>query len=465
MNISQKNGFQTMHTPTSIFTRPVYRYSSLTILMLAALLFYGCPDRNFPNPNSADPETAGIQSLVTGVEASMRNGIGFYLYGTSIIGREAYYFGGDDPRYMAEYKGGALDPGGPFNNNNYIARYNVIATARALLRAAETLPAEERRGVEGFAKTVIAYQLLIVLNQLNDNGIKIGFSPNPSEFPFVPKAEGFREINRLLDEAHAALTASGTRFGFRLSSGFAGFDSPTTFARFNRALRARVAAYQGDYAACLSALSQSFLREGDTPADMNLGVYHVYSTATGDATNPLFEPAAQAVRWWAHPSVFRDNEDTATDRRLQKLFRRALTSNYGVSSTFVVNVFQSNVAPIPIIRNEELLLLRAEANILGTPQNLAAATADINRVRRAAGLSDIPTLPDREMALNRLIYERRYSLFCEGHRWIDMRRFPTRPGTPNPNNLPGRLNELPIDRPGDRIIVNFERPLADVPRN
>ncbi len=464
MNFLTKNKFQTMNTLAAASTA-LCRFGLFSLLISSLFVFYGCPDRNFPNPNSADPATAGVQSLVTGVESSMRNGIGFYLYGTSIIGREAYYFGSDDPRYMEEYKGGKLDPGGPFNNNNYIQRYNVIAIANALLDVAANLPAEEKRGVEGFAKTIIAYQLLIVLNQLNENGIKIRFSPDPSAHPFVSKAEGFREINRLLDEAYAALTASGTRFNFRLSNGFANFNTPTTFARFNRALRARVAAYQGDYNTCLSALSQSFLREGDTPDDMNLGVYHVFSTAPGDVLNPLFEPPAQAVRWWAHPSVYQQNQDTATDRRIQtKLFRRSLTSAYGVSSSFVVSVFPSNVAPIPIIRNEELLLLRAEANILGSTQNLAAATADINRVRRAAGVPEIPVLANRDTALGRLIYERRYSLFCEGHRWIDMRRFPTRPGSSNPDNLPGRLNELPIDRDGDSIVVNFKRPIAEVPR-
>jgi hypothetical protein len=49
-----------------------------------------------------------------------------------------------------------------------------------------------------------------------------------------------------------------------------------------------------------------------------------------------------------------------------------------------------------------------------------------------------------------LLYERRYSLFCEGHRWIDMRRF-------------NRLSELPIERTGDVVAVNFPRPLSEIP--
>jgi hypothetical protein len=37
-----------------------------------------------------------------------------------------------------------------------------------------------------------------------------------------------------------------------------------------------------------------------------------------------------------------------------------------------------------------------------------------------------------------MLEQRRYSLFYEGHRWIDMRRY-------------NKLGELPIDRPGDQV--------------
>lgn len=426
--------------------------ASLSISMLA-LLFYGCPDRNFPNPNSASEETASIQSLVTGTEGSMRNALNFYIYGTSIIGREAYYFGGDDPRYMAEYKGGALDPGGPFVNNTWNARYTAIANARILLNRAALEPASragQRAGLEGFAKTVIAYQLLLNLNLTNQNGIKIGYSPDPAAFPFVSKEEGFAEINRLLDEAYTALTSSGAAFDFRLSSGFAGFNEPTTFARFNRALRARVAAYQDDFSTCLNALQNSFLTETNTPDGMRIGVYHVYSTASGDLLNPVFEPPATATRFFAQRDFFSENQDTATDARLSKVFRRdPAVSNYGVSSNYAVSLYASNTAPVPIIRNEELLLLRAEARI--RTNDLTGALQDLNRVRQAAGVADYTTIADQADGINKLLYERRYSLFCEGHRWIDMRRY-------------NRLGELPIERPGDVVAVNFPRPLSEIPQ-
>ena len=51
--------------------------------------------------------------------------------------------------------------------------------------------------------------------------------------------------------------------------------------------------------------------------------------------------------------------------------------------------------------------------------------------------------------LTEMLYERRYSLFCEGHRWVDLRRY-------------GLLGTLPIDRPGDQVWSAFPIPVSEV---
>jgi starch-binding outer membrane protein, SusD/RagB family len=423
----------------------------LATLSLSAALFWGCLSRDFPNPNSTGEADAAIQSLVSGTEGSMRNGLNFYYYGMSLIGREGYYLGGDDPRFMAEYVGGAIDPGGPFGVNSWTARYAAINNANVLLERAAALPPAlrgQQLGLQAFAQTVIAYQLLLNINQFNENGIKIGFSRNPAEFPFVSRTAALQEITRLLDLAYVAIQDTNAVFPFVLSPGFAAVSGRVQSGRYNRALRARVAAYQGDYAACQTALALSFL---DTAASMNLGVFHAYSTGTGDQTNPIFEPPLGAARFWAQNNFFSDNQDTLRDLRLQKA---SVTTNrrtaYGITATRNITLYSSPTSPIPIIRNEELLLLRAEANALGSPRNYAAATADINRVRAAAGVPLIALLTTDSAATARILYERRYSLFCEGHRWVDMRRF-------------NRLNELPLERSGDRMVVSFPRPILELP--
>jgi hypothetical protein len=80
-------------------------------------------------------------------------------------------------------------------------------------------------------------------------------------------------------------------------------------------------------------------------------------------------------------------------------------------------------APIPIIRDEELVLLRAEAEI-GTGA-FAGAVADINAVRQGSGNLPAYSGPVSAPALvAELLYNRRYSLLWEqGTRWIDARRF------------------------------------------
>ena len=57
---------------------------------------------------------------------------------------------------------------------------------------------------------------------------------------------------------------------------------------------------------------------------------------------------------------------------------------------------------------------------------------------------------DAGTAIEQLLHERFYSLFAEGHRWVDVRRL-------------GRLDELPNDRATDQIFPQFPRPLDEVP--
>ncbi len=106
--------------------------------------------------------------------------------------------------------------------------------------------------------------------------------------------------------------------------------------------------------------------------------------------------------------------------------------------------------PIPIIKNEELILLRAEANIgLGEPGRGAAR----HQSRAAAGRAICrrsATLGTPDAAITELLYNRLYSLMFEGgHRWIDARRY-------------GRLNTTlvpaPVDRPDRPDLLHSSDP-------
>jgi hypothetical protein len=376
----------------------------------------------------------------------MRNDVGIYLRDVGIFGREVYYFEPADPRYTGELIFGSIDPGGFLLNRPWASRYRVIANCLFLMEKATGLSGAEAAGVRGFAQTMMAYQLLLNLNLLDDNGIRLNYDGDLST-AFATKAEAYVEIDRLLDAASTELGNAGASFGFQLTSGFAGFDTPAGFAKFNRAIRARSAIYQLDFATALTALNGSFL---DPAGDMNTGVYHLFGTGLGEQTNPMFEnPNAAFVKLMGHPSFATDAEPGDLRFSSKVTVRAAATTFDGLTSNLGATLVDGSTSSLAIIRNEELLLIRAEARI-GT-NDLVGAAADINAVRAAAGLAAI-TL-DAGTAIDQLLHERRYSLFAEGHRWIDMRRY-------------NKLGDLPIDRPDtDNVISKMPIPETEIAGN
>ena len=419
-------------------------------VLLLSMLFVSCEDLAFLNPNSPtldDIANISVQSLVTGAEGGMRTDLDIYLVEVSVVGREALYFEPADPRYTGELLKDLIDPGGFLLNRTWTARYNVIANCNLLLDKPESeMPDKQvsgvakdkaKLGVDGFAQTIMAYQLLLNLNLLNENGVKLVYTGVLDNFS--TKDESFAEIARLLDAGFTDLGNAGTAFAFGLSDGFDGFDTPATFAQFNRALKARVAVYRGNWQAALDALADSFLDEsGD---ELDLGVYNVYSTASNDLSNGLYEnPTADFIKWMGHPT-FASDADSGDARSAAKVMTRAESTTFDdLTSDQAITWLGSSTDPTPIIRNEELILLKAEANIGLAGDGLT----EINIIRAAHGLADATT-----GGLDQLLHEKRYSLFLEGHRWVDMRRY-------------GKLGELPLDRDGDAMITNFPRPETEV---
>src|SRR5690606_16572715 len=97
------------------------------------------------------------------------------------------------------------------------------------------------------------------------------------------------------DEGLVHLQNAGASFAFGLTPGYAGFNTPATFAQVNRALKARTLKYAGDWQGVLTTLQSSFI---DPSADLDLGVWHNYFAAD-NAFNPFFEPRTTYV----HPRI------------------------------------------------------------------------------------------------------------------------------------------------------------------
>ena len=133
----------------------------------------------------------------------------------------------------------------------------------------------------------------------------------------------------------------------------------------------------------------------------------------------------------------------------RKITPVAANSWQGVTGSDQFILYNQGVTPVPIIRNEELLLIRAEAYLGRNGAGDAdLARADLNTVRRVSGkLGDLPAGGDLVSAM---LKERRYSLLFEGgHRWIDARRY-------------GKLEELPKDVAGHRVHSAYPIPTPEV---
>ncbi|THH39857.1 RagB/SusD family nutrient uptake outer membrane protein [Neolewinella litorea] len=427
------------------------------ILLLTALslALTGCEIDEQVDPNG--PSLSGVLNdateveldlLATGVEAGMRNGFSSYVTASGTIARELYIFDAD-PRNTEDLLGKGdlqLDANTFYLTAPFGSRYTVVKNANILLEAVNNTDAvteAEKQGYRAFANTIKAYMLSQVLDLLGTNGIRVDVADPANLGPYLSQDASYDAILALLDEANSQL--QGAEFAFVLSDGFAGFNTPSTFARFNRAIAARVATHAARYQAALDYVEDSFL---DLDGDISVGPEHIFSTSPGDLLNPLNKaPLQSGDQIIVHPRIIANA--TAGDNRLNKFRRRTqATSQDGLNGEFETALYETATTPIDIIRNEELILIYAEANInLG---NLEEGVMALNIIREAAGLDEYDGPVTQEALIDEMLYQRCYSLWGEGHRMFDLRRY-------------GRLNAqfLPIDRPGDDVFTQFPIPLSE----
>ena len=428
----------------------IKKYSALSLV--TALFLTACK-KDYGDLNNATIESLSnnatqseLNNLVSGTESGMRNSLNFYLDDVSIIGRETYRFSNSEPRYTLDLLGGN---GSTLNGSNFYitdpwaARYQVVKNCNTLIQAATnstSITSAQRSGYIGFARTIKAYQLLMNLNLTYTNGIRVNVTNPDNLGPFVSYTDGLTAITALLDSANTDFSNATISFSL---AGFAGYSDATGLTQFNRALAARVSLYEGNWQTALNNLNASFF---SLNGNFNSGVYHVFSTGSGDQLNPVFIPQNQTgeVRV-AHPSFAADIE--AGDDRINKAtLRTTPASQSNLSSDRDVWVYTSSTAPVPIIRNEELILIYAEVNI--QLDNLNNAVNAINMIRNGHGLPNYSGPTSTSALITEMLNQKRYSLFFEGHRWIDLRRY----------NL---LGTLPIDRPGDQVWTEFPLPVTE----
>jgi hypothetical protein len=375
------------------------------------------PDLTVPSLNNPVAGGAATRStIITNAQGLLGNARGMSTAGVRFYGmwgRESYGLAPEEPRPYTDAMIGPRDPlssgAGTFFN------YGTLVQGRVILDAMENVTGmteAEKEGVRGWVKTVLAYAYFQTAAAYPEFGAPLEPPENPTDplGPIATQAELFQRSLSLYDEAAVHLQAAGAAFAFALTPGYAGFNTPPTFLRANRALKARLLKYMGRWQDVLTALQASFI---DPNGSMTLGVHHTYLGAP-EAANPYFT----VTNDWIHPRIRaeaqRKPDGTLDNRALSKT--RVVSPSvtiFGVTVSEKPVIATATTSPFPWIRNEELLLLRAEANrALG---NLQAALDDVNVVReRSGGLARITSLPTSAALLDEILYNKRYSLLWEG---------------------------------------------------
>ena len=433
------------------------------LVMVAAAC--SAKDLNISNPNvatvggaSADP--TALQLLATGLQVDFRGTRAGVISTFGRLGRESYIFTPQEGRNTTHYLigitvGGVqkLDPSG-FVAGTWAGEYNVLRDVfnfKNTIAASTALNAAQKSAALGFAQTIEAAMLMEVLAAHDSLGGMTEIRANAADLvPFVSRDSMYKYTLATLDAAATNLAAGGASFPFSLSAGYTGFNTPTTFAQFNRAMKARAAAWYATttgganaWQAALTALSASFLNaSATTRAALDAGVFFTYAV-TPDSPNGLTQ--ATNTDLYAHTSFTTDAQakaDGTPDNRYLAKIRTGLPARQGpgsgasatsASSTTGFSIWPAQASPIPVIRNEELILLRAEARL--ATGDKAGAIADLNQVRINSGglpASTLTAASTNDAIITGILYEKRYSLMMEGHRWVDARRY-------------GKLSTLPLD--------------------
>jgi len=457
-----------MMTPTQ--TTQMRKILGAAVLVVAAT---ACrqSDIDITNPNVASAGTVAsdptaLQLLATGLMVDQRGTRSAMITNTGIFGREMYNYTPQEGRNTTHYligitAGGkqVIDPTG-FAVGSWSGEYGAlrdIYNFKNTINASAGLTAAQKSASLGFAETIEALMVFEVLETRDTLGVITEVKANPFDLaPFVTRDSGYKFVLNVLDDASSKLAAGGSAFPFTMSPGFgtsvagADFTTPAGYNKFNRALKAKAAAHYATlgggaaaWQASLSALSASFLNDAATTrSQFDVGVYDTYAPSP-DSPNPLTQ--ATNTNLYAHMSIQADVQKKANgqpDDRYTAKIRSGLPSRQGpvtgdgptsAASTLGFSMWPTTSSPIPVIRNEELILIRAEAKL--ATGDKAGAIADLNIVRTNSGglpPSTLTAASSTDDILNGILYEKRYSLLMEGDRWVDLRRY-------------NKLGTLPLD--------------------
>ena len=440
----------------------------LTIALTAGLAVVACNDN--PNAPPIDAPTVDalknltpttLTQLAIGVTAQDRaayasNGP---VVLSGILARDVYRIDASEPRYVLETLAGQADPGSFAGGSGWGPFYTATRAANNAIIALRTAPAtifttEEVASARGFFRTMKALDFYRVLEQRDSVGIALQ-TDNPQELtPIYCKPFVINYIAALLDSAYADLQVASNAdpaavVAFGLPTSWNGQDHGRDYRKvanlilFNRGLKGKVDFYRAmqNRAAPDATLLNAAVAEltqalggraaGAVPAsDFPKGIY--YHFAAVELLNLRADQKISANNRLRDSLTFAAVDASApwdpTDTRLAKVIARpgGPLSAQGLSSThtfsFATATPANQLLPLPLLKDEELVLLRAQA--YAELNDLTSARADAQSVHAAYGSTSLPVFTSKDMARRYILREKRLSLLFEGpQRLVDLRAY------------------------------------------
>jgi starch-binding outer membrane protein, SusD/RagB family len=451
---------------------------TLGLVVGATLAALACNNDHFlvPNYNSptlagatADPATA-LPLLITNILVDDRKGYTSFVLDVGILGREAYNYTPLENRNTTGFLGQPVLTNTSFGAEAlwgyYVFLRDIYQTRTVANGAAPGIfSATTLNAINGFLDTFEALELLYTIDGRDSIGAPVQINSDPTKLtPFVTRDSVFNYIVGKLTAAQTELANGGASFPFSLDAGFVGFSTPATFATFTSGILARVQAYRASlgvggctalsptcYQAVLTALQSSWI---DPTGSLQTGPFEIYSTAAGDLLNAdsWVQSNKAVVAHAKSDSGVEVQPDSQLDQRFLNKIMTIPTEICAnpttcIATSWAFSLYPTGSSPMYIMRNEELILLRAEAEYFTGDE--ADALSDINLIRTTSGnLAARGAFVSQADFITELLYNRRESLMFEGHQWIDKRRF-------------GLLNTLPLDVPIDVIVDKLLLPQAE----
>jgi hypothetical protein len=424
---------------------------------IAAVVTAGCKDNPQVNPVDAPSVTAlqgaltrtSLQTLATGVLAQNRSAVSDLTFYTlaGIYARDVYRIDASEPRFISETLGGQPDPSSFAGGRGWNPFYTSIRAENTLIGAVpgastNQVSALEKSATLGFLKTMKALDYYDLLSLRDTVGVSIQ-SPDP-DAPFTDikcKPAVINYIAALLDSAQSDLNAAGatTALPFKLPTGFTAFGRNYTnvsnLLLFNRALKGKVDFYRALnrqapqpalYTAAIAELTTAL--GGAAPgavsaSQLAFGPYYVFVPGGTEAAPNSISDARVGL----NPIVVDSLQ--AGDTRASKIVSRATLTGAAPFQSIVTSVtffgavssLTNQARPVGILRDEELVFLRAQAE--NEASLFAAAAADLNSVRAVYNLAPV-AITSVTQGRTLILWDKRYSLLFEGpQRLVDLRAY------------------------------------------